>query len=161
MPRKGDMSTEEAAYEEAVSFLARKARTTAEVMERLSAAGARDEVVSSVVGRLKAHRHLDDTAYASDAASGLLDGKGLSPDAAVATLVSRGVGDSTAREAVEAAREGRSEVELCRAAADRRIGAGPLAPAAFGRHARALARLGWDEETLRRVLEPRMSPEEA
>ncbi|MFM2152455.1 MAG: RecX family, partial [Pseudomonadota bacterium] len=109
MARAVRIDTEEEAYQHAVGLLARKARTSAEVARDLAARGASDEVVESVLGRLKSHRHLDDAAYAFDTASALLDGKGLSPAAAVATLVERGVVEGVARDAVEGARESRSE----------------------------------------------------
>ena len=153
MARVVDIVTEEEAYLHAVGLLARRARTSAEVSSDLASRGASPEVIESVVGRLKSHRHLDDAAYAFDAAGALLDGKGMSPEAAVATLVERGVSEATARDAVDGARDGRSDGELCRAALDRRLRGRALEASMVGKEGRALARLGWDEEVVLRALE--------
>lgn len=153
MARAVRIDTEEEAYQHAVGLLARKARSTAEVASDLASRGAAEDVIESVVGRLKSHRHLDDAAYAFDAATALLDGKGMAPDSAVASLVERGVAEAVARDAVEGAREGRSEGELCRAALERRLRGRPLGGAMHGKEGRALARLGWDEEVVLRTLE--------
>jgi SOS response regulatory protein OraA/RecX len=153
MARAVRIDTEEEAYQHAVGLLARKARTSAEVASDLAARGAVDEVVESVLGRLKSHRHLDDAAYAFDAAGALLDGKGMAPEAAVATLVERGISAAVARDAIEAVREGRSEGELCRSALERRLRGRTLEASMTGKEGRALARLGWDEEVVLRALE--------
>jgi SOS response regulatory protein OraA/RecX len=106
-----------------------------------------------VFGRLKSHRHLDDAALASDQAFLLIEGKGLSPQAAVQTLVGRGISEPVAREAVEAAQEGRSELELATQALARRLKGRALSPDAEGREARALGRAGYDEDVVARVIE--------
>lgn len=147
------LDTLEAAYEAAVAMLARKARTATEVASALAEKGASPDDVESVVARLKAHRHLDDVTLAHDEAASLLDGKGLAPAAAVESLVQRGIAEGTARDAVDTVREGRSDLELCGAALARRLRGRALAPADVGREGRALARVGWDEEVVLRVLE--------
>lgn len=153
MPARRPLETLEDAYEEAVRLLARKARTAAEVAAELDARGAAPEHVESVVARLKAHRHLDDAELAHDQAFALLDGKGYAPEAAVQALVQRGVGSGLAQEAVDAARDGRTERALCEAAFRRRTKGRALTQADAAREGRALARLGFDAEIVARVLE--------
>ena len=153
MVRRGPIAGEEQAYEVAVSLLARKARTSAEMVDSLSAKGVDDATIQSVLGRLKSHRHLDDAALASDQAFSLIEGKGLSPAAAVQTLVARGIPEATAREGVEAAREGRTELDLARQALDRRLKGRTLSPEAAAREARALARAGYEEDVVERTIE--------
>jgi regulatory protein len=153
MPKRSPIDTLEEAYDEAVRMLARKPRTSAEVAEALAARGVGADDVESVLGRLKSHRHLDDAVLAGDDAFSLVDGKGLAPAAAVQKLLGRGIPEAVARDAVEAAREGRTESELCARALERRTKGRPLAPDAVGKEGRALARLGYDEETVLRALE--------
>jgi SOS response regulatory protein OraA/RecX len=77
MPTKPQpLVTLEDAWEAAVDLLARKARSAGEVAKALKARGASDEHVEAVVSRLKAHRHVDDTALAEDEAFALVDGNG-------------------------------------------------------------------------------------
>lgn len=152
MARRPAIETEEQAYEAAVRLLARKARTAAEVSVELESRGTASELIESVLGRLKSHRHVDDAALAGDQAFSLIEGKGMSPAAAVQTLVERGVGEAVAREAVEQAREGRSDRELCERALAKRT-KGVLAEDRVGKEARALARLGYDEDVIERALE--------
>jgi SOS response regulatory protein OraA/RecX len=146
----------EAAYETAVRMLARKSRSCAEVRAALAEKGATDADIESVIGRLKAHRHLDDAELASDEAYTLLESKGLSPDAAVYKLSMRGLDSGLARRSVESVREGRSEWVLCERALERRLKGRPLPERNAGREGRALARLGYEEEVVARVIERAM-----
>lgn len=152
MPKRSTIATSDEAYEAAVRLLARKARTTAEVAAALEAKGVERGTIESVVGRLQSHRHLDDAALAGDQAFALVAGKGLAPAAAVQMLVQRGLPDAVAREAVEAAREGQGEVELCTQALNRRLKGRRCERSATTREGRALARLGYDEDVVLRVL---------
>lgn len=158
MGRRKDIASEEDAYATALGMLARKGRTRAEVAEALRERGAGEAQVSSVLDRLSAQRHLDDAELAHDEAFTLVDGKGSSPRAAVATLEARGIERTLAASAVEAALEGRSEQELCERALERRLRGRALTAAAVGREGRALARLGYDEEIVARVLEKALAP---
>lgn len=155
--------TPEAAYERALGMLARRARTAREIAAELEARGATAEVVEGVLGRLVSQRHVDDAELAGDAAGALLAGRGVAPAAAVERLVARGVHASTAREAVESAREGADERELCRRALERRLrGAGaPSDGKAAARHARALLRLGYEPEVVASVIEQTLGVEPA
>ncbi len=153
MAKSKPLTTLDEAYERAVAMLARKPRSAAEVERDLASAGADDETIASVIGRLKSHRHLDDAVLAEDQAFALLDGKGFAPQVAVQLLVERGIPSSIAHEAVEAAREGRSESALCRAALVRRLGGRSMGSASLAKEARALGRLGYDEEVIRALLE--------
>lgn len=153
MARRRPLVTFDDAYEEAVRMLALKARSAAEVSDALLERGAIADDVESVIARLKAHRHLDDAELAADQAFLLLEGKGLSPQAIVQTLVARGVAAATAEEAAASVVEGRSDVEMCAQALSQRLKGRALDESGFARQGRALARLGWDEETVTRVLE--------
>jgi SOS response regulatory protein OraA/RecX len=146
----------EAAYELAIRMLARKSRSCAEVRTALAEKGASDSDADSVVSRLKAHRHLDDAELASDEAYTLLESKGLSPEAAVYKLSMRGLDAGLAKRSVESVREGRSEWVLCQRALERRLKGRPLAERNAGREGRALARLGYEEEVVARVIERAM-----
>lgn len=159
MPRQTPIHSEDDAYEEAIRLLARAPRSAAEVAARLEAKGADPDAIESVLGRLRAHRHVDDAELASDQAFKLLDGKGQAPALAVQTLIARGIAERVAREAVEAAREERSEQALCEAALRRRNNKA-IAPSAAAREGRALARLGYDAEIIARVLERAFGGEE-
>lgn len=151
MPRRAPLDTLDAAYDEAVRLLTRKARSAREVAEALEARGAAREDIASVLDRLRSHRHLDDAELASDEAFTLIDSKGWAPQAAVLQLEARGIASVLAQEAVDSVVEGRSETELCEAALRRRLRSRALADAA--KEGRALARLGYDADVIERVLE--------
>lgn len=153
MPKAAPLQTAEAAYEAAIKMLTRKARSAFEVREALLAKGATEEDVESIVGRLKAHRHLDDAELAADEAHTLIEGKGVSPTMAVYTLTTRGLASELVRQSVEAARDGRSEADLCERTLLRRLKGRRLAEANIGREGRALARLGYEEDVVTRALE--------
>jgi len=153
MPKTAPIDTAEAAYEAAIKMLTRKSRTCQEVRETLLAKGASEDDVESVVGRLKAHRHLDDAELAADEAHALIESKGVSPELAVYKLTTRGITPSMARKSVDAAREGRSEWALCERALDQRRRGKALREQDAGREGRALARLGYEEEIVTRVIE--------
>lgn len=145
------------AYDEAVRMLARKARSAAEVKAALVGKGTSVDDADSVVARLKAHRHLDDAEFAADQAFSLLDGKGTAPEAIVRTLEERGIASSLAREAVASIRDEREELDLCREALSRRLKGRALDASVVAREGRALARLGWEEDLVSRVLEEALS----
>lgn len=157
MPPRRLLVTLDDAYDEAVRLLARKARSAAEVTAALLERGASAEHADSVVARLKAHRHLDDVELAADQAYALLEGQGLAPEAVVQKLGARGLAASDVRAALDEVREGRTDLELCRQVLARRLRGRPLAASATAREGRALARLGWDEEVVTRVLEMALS----
>jgi regulatory protein len=157
MPKVAVIDSQEVAYERAVKMLARRPRTSTEVREQLIAAGASTDAVDEVVARLKAHRHLDDAELASDEAHTLLEGKGLSPELAMYKLTTRGIAPALARDCVEAVREGRSDWALCERALQRRLRGKRLPARNAGREGRALARLGYEEEIVARVIERAMN----
>lgn len=157
MARRTVLDTLEAAYDAAVRMLARKPRTSAEVRNELLEQGASEDDVESVLGRLKAHRHLDDAELTSDEAFALLESKGLAPDLAIYKLTERGIPHGMAQEAVEAAREGKSDLQLCEQALGRRLKGKVLSPDGAPKEGRALARLGYDEEVIARTLERALS----
>lgn len=144
---------ESAAFDRAVRLLTRKARSVQEIRDALESEGVDDEVAANVVSRLLSLRHLDDAELASDQAFALLHGKGYSPAAIHEALTRRGIASALVDEAIAAAVEGREALELCAAALQRRLGRASLTPDSAPKHARALARLGWDAELIRRVIE--------
>lgn len=153
--RPSDSSSldESAAFDRAVRLLTSKARSSHEIRTTLVKEGADEDVAAAVVSRLVSHRQLDDAELASDQAFSLLQGKGYSPAAIREALTQRGIDGTLVDEAIAFAVEGRSEVELCAEALDRKLGSSVLTPDSAARYARALARLGWDEEVIRRVIE--------
>ena len=159
MPKRTPSATLEEAYDEAVRMLARKARTAAEVAAALEARGAGSELVESVVARLKSQRHLDDAELASDEAFALVDGKGLAPSLALHKIVARGIAEAVAKESVEAAREGRTDAELCARALAKKTRGKQLDPALVAKEGRTLARLGYEEDLVARALEQALHAE--
>jgi regulatory protein len=127
----------------ALRYLAARARTAAQVRERLARAelsGEADEVVAWLA-RLG---YLDDAAYARARARALVTGGRLGPRLAERRLVAAGVEGGLAREAIAAAvaaeaSGGEGEAALCRALAERRAPGGDLA-ALDDRARRRLAR---------------------
>jgi hypothetical protein len=59
---------------------------------------------------------------------------------------------------VETAREGLSDEDLCLRALDRRLKGRGLGVSGLAKEGRALARLGWEEDVVTRVLERRAGP---
>jgi len=153
MPRRTPIENVDEAFDAAIRLLARKSRTTSEVVRELESRGAPAEVVESAIARLKAHRHLDDAAYADDTAFKLLSGKGQAPARVVQELEARGVARPAIHEAVDAARDGRTDETLCKTALARRLNGKPLTPELAAKEVRALARLGYDPELVERVIE--------
>jgi regulatory protein len=153
MAKRGPIESLEEAYDLAVRMLTRRARTSAEVRAQLLHEGGRPDDVESVLGRLKAHRHLDDAVLASDEAFRLLEAKALAPALAVYSLTERGIDGATAQESVESVREGRSEVDLCVRALSLRLKGRQLKVEAAPKEGRALARLGYEEDVVTRTLE--------
>lgn len=144
---------ESAAFDRAVRLLTSKARSSYEIRKALLNEGASEEVAANVVSRLVSHRQLDDAELASDQAFSLLQGKGYSPAAIHEALTQRGLDGALVDEAIAFVTEGRSDTELCAGALERKLGRAALTPETAARHARALGRLGWDEEVIRRVIE--------
>ncbi len=153
MPKRLPLATPEAAYDEAVRMLTRKARSIAEVAAGLREREADDRAIAGAIDRLVEEHILDDEKFATDEATALVDQKGFAPAAAVRTLVERGLAEALAKSAVDAAKDGRGELELCAQALRRHTRGARLDQAQAGKEARALARLGYDEEVVARVIE--------
>ncbi len=153
MPKRRPLDSLEGAYDAAIKMLARKSRTTQEVRDDLLEHGASEPDVESVLARLKANRVLDDAVLATDDAFSLVESKGVAPALAVYKLTSRGVAPSIAQDAVDAAREDRSDLELCAEALSRRLKTGRLDVEDVPKQGRWLARLGYDEDVVARVLD--------
>lgn len=130
----------------AVRMCARKARTRAEVRERLEREGLQARDVARVMARLAELGALDDSALARAEAAALLERRGLGPLLAVARLVARGVAEREARAAV-AERMAQGELSLARAALARRYGGVPRDPRGRARAVRWLSARGFSPET--------------
>ena len=127
--------------EVAAQALARRDLTEAELDERLARRGVPGKKRAEVLERLRAGRYLDDGRVALDRA-GRLAGRDLGDAAIRADLGRRGVPEDLAEQAVSALEP--EEVRAVRLAGS--LGGGP-------RVARALARKGFDAETIERVVE--------
>ncbi len=115
----------------ALRYLAARARTEAQVRDRLARAdlgGEADAVVEWLVGL----GYVDDEAYARSRARSLLAPGRLGPRLAERRLVAAGIERGRAREAVAAALadagpDGEGEATLCRALAEKRARSADLA----------------------------------
>jgi regulatory protein len=115
----------------ALRYLAARARTEAQVRERLARAELSAEA-AEVVAWLVRLGYLDDAAYARARARALVSTGRLGPRLAERRLVAAGIAPGPAREAIAAAVAaadpgGEGEAALCRALAERRAGGGDLA----------------------------------
>lgn len=146
-------SSEEAALDRAVRRLARSARSSRELRDELLGHGFDEETVRRVLDRLESLRHLDDRELASDQALVLLNSKGHSPGAIREALSARGIDSTLIEDALEAAIDGKDEATLCVSALRKRLGSTKLTVKTAPRYVRALARLGWSEDAIRRALD--------
>lgn len=133
----------------AVALLKVKARSSAELAQRLIAGGCSKAAAEAVIEQLGRERLLDDAALAS-AIAGRAAENGLSRAAAAGKLEDRGLA------AAEVASPGESDLERAVAAARNRAGRLPEsldAPARARRLLSALARLGYEEDLAREAVE--------
>jgi regulatory protein len=141
---------------EALRFLARRSRTVAEMLDRLSALGVEADALERIVRGLEADRYLDDARLAEEqiAARSARYGRAR----LLAELERRGVDRSTAEAAWDrlvASGELVPDETVARAAA-RRVaaagGTGKLSPRGWGRIHASLVRAGFDEDEIDGVL---------
>lgn len=110
-----------AALAAAVAYLAR-ARSRAEVMRHLEAAGFAAEVVDATLATAVARGYVDDTALAERRAEQLLLRGGAGRLKVAFELTRRGLTDTVVDRAIAGVLEGRSEAALGRDALRRRFG---------------------------------------
>ena len=105
-----------------MAFLARAARSYAEVAEHLAARGLDPEVVAATMARLVERGYVDDAALAERRAEDLLLRRGAGRLKVAHELTRRGLTDTVIDRAIAGVLEGRSEIALGRAALGRRFG---------------------------------------
>jgi len=142
-------------FDRAVRLLTARPRSTLEIRERLSQAGASPSDVTAAIERLVRLGYLDDRSLARNEAEVLLRDGRMSLRAAILKLTSRGIDPPTAEEAVQAL--GLEDRVLARAALERRFGREALPPADAARAFRFLAQRGFDEELVDEIV-PRAPP---
>jgi regulatory protein len=139
-------------FDRAVRLLAARARTTAEIRDRLERAGATADEIAATLERLSRAGYLDDRALAQTQAEGLLRDGRMSPRAAVLKLTARGIPPELAEQSVAALAP--DEPSLARAALAKRFGATPLDPTNSARAARFLSSRGFPEDVIAQLLGP-------
>jgi regulatory protein len=144
----------------ALSLLAVRQRSRAELRRRLRAKGFGAAVVEACLERLESLRLVDDAAFAGAFARDRIRFRPQGAQRTVRELRGRGVDEDTALEAVREARteEGAGEADLARqAAAKWRRRAGEAPESARRRLYGFLARRGFDPEVVREVVEEVLS----
>jgi SOS response regulatory protein OraA/RecX len=106
----------------AVAYLARAARSRAEVTRHLEAAGFTAEVVDATLATAAARGYVDDAALAERRAEELMLRGGAGRLKVAFELTRRGLTDTVIDRAIAGVLEGRSEVALGRNALRRRFG---------------------------------------
>jgi len=139
-------------------ILSGHARTESQIRRRLAGAGL-EEAAGEAIAWLLRLGYLDDAAYARARARSLLSPGRLGPGAVERRLLAAGVAPPLARAAVTEAlgegADGRDELALCRALAERRAGGRrppELEPRDRARLARFLLARGFSSEAVARVV---------
>ncbi|MGI6114600.1 RecX family transcriptional regulator [Luoshenia tenuis] len=136
------------AFDRALSYLERRARTEKQVRDYLRAREFAQDVIDDTLQKLKGYRFVDDAAYAKNFAQGKLNAAGQGPHRIRRALKMQGVPDAVAERAVSELDEER-QAQLLAAQAEkvlRRYAALPRREA-MGKAGQALYRkgFGWDE----------------
>lgn len=146
------------AKQAALSLLARRAFSEAEMRSRLMSRGHPESVADRVVDRLRELGYLDDARFAASYSSGRFRSKGYGPRRILQDLRRRGVSDAVARQAVSTLQEDVDPVQAALASARKVWPRLSREPDRRKREARLhgyLARRGFDSDTIRAVL-PRL-----
>lgn len=154
MPFKKPKQTcdENTLYEYAIGALGRKMRTVAE-LKRLLRNRCRDEaVLNEIIGRLKDHKYLSDSAYAAVYAAFRRDGQKFGRRRVVTDLKAKGVHADVIEKAVEEAYSGVDDLALARSFLKRKRLKKPADNRAAARIFRALVRAGFGTGTSIRIL---------
>jgi len=158
-PLEGDRAASaDAAHAAALRLLTTRARTRAELRERLEQRGFEPAAVAETLKRLERVGLVDDAALAGAVAEGRAE-RGLDAPAIAAELRDRGVDPAVAERAAEAAVPTESRADRCRQVAEARLAqlAGLPASTQLRRLAAYLARRGYPPdlaETVARDLVP-------
>lgn len=136
------------AFDRALSYLERRARTEKQVRDYLSQREFPPEVVDETIEKLKGYRFVDDASYAKNFAQGKMNAAGQGPHRIRRALKMQGVPDEVAERAVSEL-DGARQAQLLAAQAEkvlRRYAALPRREA-MGKAGQALYRkgFGWDE----------------
>ncbi|AKU90216.1 regulatory protein RecX [Vulgatibacter incomptus] len=145
----------EPAFRLACDSLARRARSEAEIRERLGRAGVASATIDQVVARLRELRYLDDPAFARQRA-GSLARRGFGPRAVELRLARAGLAGELAQHGIREA-FGADEARLAREALARRLGDRPsdgLDVKERARLFRWLAGRGFSPGAIRAAFEP-------
>jgi regulatory protein len=134
----------EAAHAAALRLLTTRARTRAELRQRLEERGFEAAAVTETLDRLERVGLVDDAAFAEAVAEGRAE-RGLDAPAIAAELRDRGVDPAVAERAAQAAVPTESRADRCRQVAEARLAqlAGLPAPTQLRRLAAYLARRGY------------------
>lgn len=147
---------EAALYTYAVESLGRRMRTVAELKRLLRTKVQRqtngDELIESVVVRLKEQRYLNDSSYAKSYSSYRRENEKFGRYRVVQDLKAKGVHTDVIEKAVNAAYEGVSEEEQARRFVERKRLAKPTDQKQTARIFRMMARAGFSTRTIVQVL---------
>jgi SOS response regulatory protein OraA/RecX len=144
-PLDGDRAASaDAAHAAALRLLTTRARTRAELRERLEQRGFEAAAVAETLGRLERVGLVDDAALAEAVAEGRAE-RGLDAPAIATELRDRGVDPALAERAAQAAVPAEDRADRCRQVAQARLAqlAGLPAPTQLRRLATYLARRGY------------------
>ena len=153
-PRGGEAELADAAREAALRLLTARARTRAELEQRLAEQGFPHGTVAATLDRLEQVGLVDDAAVAASYAERRAGWGGATAGLA-AELRRRGIDAEVAGAAAGSATAGEDEVDRCRRVAESRLARlGNLPPEVQGRRlAGFLARRGYPPDTVEQVLQ--------
>lgn len=140
------------ATEDAFNLLGFRARSEKELSDRLRQKGYEEDIVVSVIARMKEYGYLDDTAFASSWVSSR--GKTRGSRLLAQELRFKGVDKETVRETLSESRNGEEELQAAMVVAIRRVGERPKDSSreAQAKLAAFLQRRGFGWEAIRPVL---------
>jgi regulatory protein len=137
----------------AVAYLAKAARSRAEVEAHLVRSGADAALVDATVAALADRGYVDDAALAERRAEELMLRRGAGRLKVAAELTRRGLTDTVVDRAIAGVLEGRSEAALGRAALARRFGDGlPASRAERAKAFRFLIGRGYPNDIVNEIL---------
>lgn len=139
-------------YEYAIGALGRKMRTVAELKRLLRNRCREEEAIEKVVGRLKDHKYLSDSAYASAYSAFRRDNQKFGRRRVISDLKAKGVHGDVIDKAVEEAFTRVDELKLARSFLKRKRLSKPADNRAAARIFRALLRAGFGVSTSIKVL---------
>ncbi|HLW55227.1 MAG TPA: regulatory protein RecX [Candidatus Angelobacter sp.] len=139
-------------YDYAIGALGRKMRTVAELKRLLRNRCRDEEVIGSVISRLKDHKYLSDSAYAAAYSAFRRDNQKFGRRRVITDLKTKGVHGEVIEKAIDEAYTGVDELELARSFLKRKRIGRPADNRAAARIFRALLRAGFGVSTSIKVL---------